>query len=287
MLFAKTQIFPIYFKPARIYQSSIFTPIQAGAVCHKSLPMLSDFGDEPDSISWKNPHYAEMTAWYHIWKHYLPKHPEIQYVGFGHYRRFLNLTPISTNERWNEIYESDFVKLFDKYYDDEATISRAVSDYDVILPYKTPIPTSVEQGYLMFHPKKEWDIFKTLAKTDTDSALVDDVLAAHSCYYKLQFVMRTCHFENFCSWLFPKLFELEKYTDYSKYTTYNTIRTPAFIVERFFNVWLERRRREQCGLNIKEVGAYFVVPDNVRRLRYLKLFLSKKTKNYVERSLTW
>lgn len=54
------------------------------------------------------------------------------------------------------------------------------------------------------------------------------------------FVMKKSLFDEYCTWLFDILFELEKRTDLSGYDSYEA-RLFGFMSERLFNVWLERQ----------------------------------------------
>ena len=67
------KIFCVYFDNRPVWRSDCVEPIQAGrARTGIRLEMLGD--DEGDSISAENDRYGEMTAWYWIWKNWLPAH---------------------------------------------------------------------------------------------------------------------------------------------------------------------------------------------------------------------
>ena len=75
-------------------------------------------------------------------------------------------------------------------------------------------------------------------------------------------------FEEWCKWLFDILFKIESETDYSQYIDYNAIRAPAFVAERFFNVWL-RYEIENYNIKIKETPNYLLDDINPKIYPFL------------------
>ena len=64
------------------------------------------------------------------------------------------------------------------------------------------------------------------------------------------FIMSRELMDEYCSWLFPILFELDKKIDYSRYDSYNT-RMVGFVAERLINVWIHKNR-----LKVKEFPVF-------------------------------
>ena len=70
------------------------------------------------------------------------------------------------------------------------------------------------------------------------------------------FVMKKQLFDEYCSWLFSILFELEKRIDISGYNQYEA-RVYGFISERLFNVWFKKQK-----LKVKEMPVVFLEKPN-------------------------
>ena len=277
----KIVIFPIYFNQAPIFQNEIFKPIQAGCALNEIYleeGILTD--NTGDNISSKNPYYGELTATYWIWKNYLKENPNIEYIGFCHYRRFFDF--ISKKATPNSFELTDY-NIFTKNFSDnykQEIIEQAVKGYDVILPKPMKTAnTSVYEYYVSFHPKEIIDKFIEIVKSDypdyTDC--MENFLNGHEMCLALNFVMRKDLFMNWCDWIFDILFKIEKTTDLTKYKTYNEIRSQAFVAERFFNVWL-KYNIQKYNLKIKELNAYLLDDLNPKVYPFLlgKLYIDNK-----------
>ena len=85
----RLKIFCAYHKPWPVFASDCVEPIQVGASTSKHrLGIMRD--DTGRNISSLNGGYCELTAQYWVWQNFLPAHPEVEWVGFCHYRRFMD-----------------------------------------------------------------------------------------------------------------------------------------------------------------------------------------------------
>ena len=275
----KIKIFCIYHKPYHLFSSDAVEPIQTGcAEATEDLKILRD--DEGDNISHKNKNYGELSAWYWVWKNYLPKHPEIDYVGFCHYRRFLNFTPKKYKSNWNKVYFETFSKAFKKYYNLKNI--RQFLNADIILPKITKFrKVTLRESYDRYHPTTDMvKMIEIVQKRHPQyHSLILDTLNERQGYFCLNFIMKRPFFISFMEWVFPLLTELEKECDWSEYKEYENIRTPAYLMERFFNVWLNIQKVE-CSPVISEMHSILLVnkPSLLKRLVIPFLFLIPKKK---------
>ena len=79
-------------------------------------------------------------------------------------------------------------------------------------------------------------------------------------------------FDEYCSWLFDILFEVEKRTDISNYTTAEA-RIYGYISERLVDVWVSHN-------NIKCIEYQSINTENKSVLKYTLYRLSRKLKIY-------
>lgn len=280
------KIFLIYHKPCEIFKTEILEPIQSG--CKSSpfnLGILKD--NTENNISLKNKNYGEMTCWYWVWKNYLPKNPNLEYIGFGHYRRVLAFPNLKQKRDVKKISVSKFKKLLKNY--NTNSIYQEIKDFDIIIFEKTKGKCSIEDYYKRFHPDKEWDLMKKLfiKKYPQYKDLMINFFLQNDGYFRCNFIMKRYLFEDFMSWVFDLLNELEQHSDWSKYTDYNSIRTPAFLIERFMNIWIEIKKQEQ-NIKIKEQKMYIIHPDlplYLKLLRPLRFLMPAKMRNKLNKKI--
>ena len=248
------RIFCIYFDRRPVWRSDCVLPIQAGkARTGTDLGMPAD--DTGDSISGENLRYGEMTAWYWVWKNYLPAHPELTHVGFSHYRRFLDFTGFCKGRTRRTTYRR-FRRIFDRHYR-EAELTDRIGDADLVMRGATDsgFPTVREQ-FLDAHPSniEDFDRFVSLirAKHPANAAEIDAALGTGMLAMELQFVMKRELFVDFMEWAFSLCREFEQRWPWSGPTEGDQARAPAFIVERLFGVWLAIRRAGR-DLKVKEL----------------------------------
>ena len=146
-----------------------------------------------------------------------------------------------------------------------------LTKYDVILPKKRNYYIeTVRSQYEHAHFKKDLDeVEKIIAeKYPGYSEAFTRVMNRRKLYILNMFVMKKSLFDEYCTWLFDILFELEKRTDMTGYDTYEA-RLFGFMSERLFNVWLERQNLKKC-----EVPVVFL--ENIDWPKKIANFLKRK-----------
>ena len=239
------RIFCIYFDRRPVWRSDCVLPIQAGKVrTGIDLGMLAD--DTGDSISGENVRYGEMTAWYWVWKNYLPAHPELTHVGFSHYRRFLDFAGFCKGRTRRTTYRR-FKRIFDRHYR-EAELMACIGDADLVMREATDSGyATLREQYLDSHPKNidDFDRFVALirAKYPANAAEIDATLGTGRLAMELQFVMTRDLFVDFMDWTFSLCREFEQRWSWGGPADGDQARSPAFLMERLFLVWLAIRRK--------------------------------------------
>lgn len=279
----RTAIFVLYLKPAPLFSSGIYHPLQTGvANTDLRLGVLRD--DTGDNISAKNPHYGELSGWYWVWKNWLPNHPEVDRIGFCHYRRFLDpFHPPCSEQPFRPMKASVFAKRFFSWKDD--AVDEAFHGADIAVPQKLDLRKSplydrihetVYTQYAKAHPVSDMDAFMTLVSSESSASTraMKALLSGHVFRDCLMFVMRRDLFEDLASWAFRLLFALESTSNWERYTDYMDIRTPAYLMERFFNVWLTLHaeasvlERDSVRIADKSDGLLHRIRRSIRRLNH-------------------
>ena len=77
----------------------------------------------------------------------------------------------------------------------------------------------------------------------------DAIMQGRKIHIYNMFVMSSENASEYCQWLFPILFELEKRIDITQYDNYQK-RVFGFIAERLFNVWLVHHQLKFCEIPV-------------------------------------
>lgn len=234
-------------------EDNVYLPVHVGREGKADLGYVSD--NTGDNISHKNANYCELTGLYWAWKNL-----DCDYIGLCHYRRYFAKKSwyFSTESKKSAIFlQEDYEKLL-KYY-------------DVILPKKRNYYIeTVRSQYEHAHNKRDLDEAEKIIaeKYPEYSEAFVKIMQRRKLHILNMFVMKKALFDEYCTWLFDILFELEKRIDISGYDTYQR-RVFGFLSERLFNVWLEKRK-----LKIKEVGVVNLEP--VDWVKKIKEFMRRK-----------
>lgn len=167
---------------------SPYTAIQVG----KALHLDDDYGylcdNEGDNISEKNPSYSEWTALYWGWKNI----HNVKYLGLCHYRRYFDI----------DITDDNIEDLMDK------------TDMIVIKQSHPMISKSERPLNLIIQTSKE-DYFIFLDTLldfypEYKQEILDYFYNSRKSFPYSMFIARKELYDEFCAFMFPVLFEVEK-----------------------------------------------------------------------------
>jgi len=260
---SKIKVFVIYHQAGYLIKSDMFQPILTGAY-EKECP-VGMIGDHTgDNISIRNANYGEFTAHYWVMKNYLPQCEE-EYIGFCHYRRFFDWN-IKKGKKY--LFSSISIKNFNNIRKKFNTrkIYDYIKDYDIIINHKMTMDLTLMEQYAVFHPAKDMQNAIRILEQKYPEYIpyVSSILNGNSGYFCLNFTMKKTLIANFFEWSQSILDELYKSCDFSTYTTYATIRAPAYIMERLFNVWLAYHIKNN-GIKILELDSYLIEFPTIKK----------------------
>lgn len=248
------KIFLAYHKDSIRIKSDIFTPIHVGRNISSidNRKNLSDIiGDDTgDNISYKNKNYCELTAQYWVWKNY----HESEYVGFMHYRRLLNfnLEKHYDEDKWGCCCDTFFSEYYKrKYFLDDKHVREVTRSSDIITVEPWDVNNAGSKNLYDHYEHSD----KKLFIKDYDNALdilrkkypnysddIDIYNRGNYGYFTNIFIMKRNIYDEYCSWLFDILFELEKISDISNYN-FQEARIYGYISEWLFGIFITHIKR--------------------------------------------
>ncbi|MCM1131659.1 MAG: DUF4422 domain-containing protein [Roseburia sp.] len=212
--------------------------------------------DEDDNISDKNPYFCELTGLYAMWKHSTSSH-----ISLEHYRRLFS------NGKINFLH----YKIISK-----EKMENLMMKYDLVLPHKQCWPKykSLMEQYANEHIEEDILALEkiVLSKYPAFEFAWNQVMYLQNyCYPYNMFVGKKEMIDEYCSFLFDVLFELEKQINVNDGRDAYQKRVFGFLSERLFNVWLCFKG----NLKIKELNVATLgdkpIKDFVRRA-YRKVY---------------
>lgn len=204
-----------------------YLPIHVGANGKETIGYLGD--NTGDNISNKNPYYCELTGLY--WG---IKNLECDYIGLAHYRRHFS------SRRINNIFkEGNFDEILS-----EDEIKNLLAKNDIILPKKRSYYIeNVYSHYAHTHYSIHLDKTREIILEYTPDYLesFDVVMKRKSAHMFNMFIMRKKLADEYCSWLFKILGELEGRVDYRSYDAFQS-RLFGRVSELLLDVWIEHNK---------------------------------------------
>ncbi|OOF81828.1 exopolysaccharide biosynthesis protein [Rodentibacter ratti] len=243
-----------YFMPS----NNMYLPIHVGKEGKENIGYQGD--NEGENISVKNPYFCELTGLYWAWKNLSD-----DYLGLIHYRRFF--TTKGAFKRKNQ--------PLDSLYLTHKEASDLLTEYDVIVPKKRNyyIETLYSHYANTLHAE-HLDVTREIIAEKCGQFLesFDKVMKQRGGYMFNMFIMPKELVNDYCSWLFPILFELEKHLPTDKYSAFHA-RFYGRVSELLFNVWLMQYNKK-IPIRIKELP--FVYGEKINWGKKILAFLQAK-----------
>lgn len=258
-------------KKCQMPTDSMYLPLHVGAE-GKLNPDGSplDYGYAKDNtgenISVRNSNFGTQTGLYWIWKNI-----DSEYKGLVHYRRFFTM---------GKADKKDMLKSVLKYEE----LKPMLGKYKVFVPQKRKyyIETVYSQYVHTLDRYHQLDISREVISEKTPDYLraFDRVMQRRWNYMFNMMILHKELLDDYCSWMFPILFEVYERVDKSQMDAFD-LRFPGRVSERLFNVWLEKKL-EEGTVKREEIKELHYVEDvdwyfKVRKFLMAK-FLHKKYK---------
>lgn len=228
----KINILVVTHKKFKLNLPDCYIPIVVGKPKEEvSFPKFySDRSGE--SISEKNIHYCELTAYYWAWKNL-----NSEIIGIVHYRRLLLN---KKNKKWLS----------------EKEIRENLERKKAILPKKRNyfIETTWTHYENNHNINDLIEVKKIIRKKYPEYLRDFEIVMNRTNGHRFNIlIMNKKEFDLYCDWLFSILFELEKKIDISKYDSYQT-RVFGFLSERLLDVWIQKNDISYTEKRVKFVG---------------------------------
>lgn len=231
-------------KPYPVPQGDIYLPIHVGAALHPDVLPDVQGDNTGDNISTLNPYFCELTALYWLWKN-----DNSDYKGLVHYRRYFSTQDFRKrhgNDRYSRILQGP-------------ELQRTLENSPVILPKKRHyFIETIYSHYAHTMYAEHLDITQSVLE-DIAPAYLDEwheLMNKRSAHIFNMMIMDRKHFDAYCAWVFPILFEITARLSPEQYNSFHA-RYPGRISEKLLNVWIMHNH-----IQVKELPTTFTEPVN-------------------------
>lgn len=210
-----------------------YMPIHVGKALSKAD--LGIQGDNTgDNISKKNASYCELTGMYWAWKNL----KGCDVVGLCHYRRYFDFHHQCRRILDIQTFKTSAFNTIDLSV--PVSITDNLRDGTAIVPKKKYYMANLYYDYCFGHVSDDLRTLENLIKEKypTYWPAFHKIMWNNNALMHYNMFLMTYHdFNNYCSWLFPLLAEMEQRTNIKHYSTTQQ-RIFGYMAERLFNIWL-------------------------------------------------
>ncbi len=227
-------------KQCEVPDDAIYLPVHVGKALHPELVLEGYQPDnEGENISEKNPYYCELTAIYWAWKNL-----NIDYVGLVHYRRYLGIRK-EKNALGSVLNSREAFSL--------------CKESEIILPKKRRYYIeTIWSHYKHTHDISHLEITRNIIESYSPKFLTafDNVMNRTWAHMFNMFIMKKSLMDEYCSWMFPILIELEKRVNVKSLSPFDA-RLFGRISEFLLDIWIETN-----GYSYKEIKMIQIGDEN-------------------------
>lgn len=213
----RTKIYTMTHKQFARPEDPTYVPLHVGRAGAQDLGYTGDHTG--DSISRWNAYYGELTGVYWVWKN----ETDADIIGICHYRRFF----LDENRQLlkAEAYEN------------------ILKDHDIMVSNSVEAPCSYQEYFGEAHNVEDLLTVGEVIKEKTPEyyPYFEAALRGRNYYYGNLMVAKKEVFEQYASWLFSILFEVEQRIDVSGYDMYNQ-RVFGFLSEQMLKVFVDKNQ---------------------------------------------
>lgn len=238
----------------------MYVPVMAGSVLCAEVPYIYTRDDTGDNISDRNGTFSELTALYWLWKHHAEEYPEADYLGLCHYRR---LFATKDGRQLRLLNEADAEKLTNAGL--------------VVLPKaRNYLIETNYSHYSHAHHAADLDLTREIVAERQRTYLdaYDERMNMKTGHRFNMFIMSSTELDDYCSWLFDILFELERRLDISYYKGRDR-RVFGLVSERLLDVWIDMKRLRSCDIDYIFEGNEHLI-NKATAMTYRKIRAARK-----------
>lgn len=242
-------------KEYQMSKDEMYLPVHVGSKGKKEI-LNYQRDDEGENISQKNLYFCELTGLYWAWKNL-----KAEYIGLVHYRRYFTTS--------NVLFKNEKQK-FEIILSKEQT-NKILENIDIILPKKRKY--YIENLYSHYEHTmyiEPLDLTRKIIEEKYPEYIVefDKLHKRTSAHMFNMFIMKKELSNEYCTWLFDILFELEKRIDISQYDAFHA-RFFGRVSELLLDVWINTNKLKYEEVKVMDM-------QNINWLKKGTAFLKAK-----------
>lgn len=252
----KIKIIVATHKKYKMPNDSMYIPVQVGREINENIEGYQ-YDNKGENISNKNPYFCELTGLYWAWKNL-----DADYIGISHYRRHFCMKRKNMFNKKEDKINTVITKK---------EIEKILENTEIILPKKRKY--YIENLYSHYNHTMHIEPLNETRKIIDEKypkylEEFDKLHKRTSAHMFNMFIMKKEILNNYCTWLFDILFELEKRIDVTQYDKFHA-RFFGRISELLLDIWINTN-----NLNYKEVKVIDI--ENINWLKKGTSFLMAK-----------